>query len=207
VTSFLEYCFLHWGAHAKRDLSDSARSLAVALFREYDNHVSLKLVMMEHVGLEFRHFRNDYWDSPFSGLNCASFFGISDLVSALIKMECYDINRGFSGHTPLTWASRNGHAEVVKILLDRKEVHPDKPSELGCAPLSWAAACGHEGVVKILLREEEVNPNKPDNDGRTPLLLAAEDGHAGVVKILLGQKEVDPYKSDHTGRTPVAYAV
>ena len=40
VTYFLEYCSLHWGTHAKRELSDSARSLALALFREYENHIA-----------------------------------------------------------------------------------------------------------------------------------------------------------------------
>ena len=53
--------------------------------------------------------------SPFSGLHCASFFGIVEVVATLIEMECYDINEGdFLGYTPLAWASRNGHEEVVK---------------------------------------------------------------------------------------------
>ena len=43
-------------------------------------------------------------------------------------MECYDISKeDFSGSGPLVWAARNGHEEVVKILLGREEVSPDKP--------------------------------------------------------------------------------
>jgi len=30
---FLEYCSVYWGVHAKRELSDSARSLALQLFQ------------------------------------------------------------------------------------------------------------------------------------------------------------------------------
>ena len=124
VTNFLEYCSLHWGAHAKRDLSDSARLLALELFRECDGHISLKLLMMENVGGDFGTFDRYF---PFSGLDWASFFGIGDLVAVLIKMECYDINKGgFCGNTPLKWAAENGHEEVVKILLAREEIHPDK---------------------------------------------------------------------------------
>jgi len=33
-TPFLEYCSVYWGVHAKRDLSDSARSLALELLKE-----------------------------------------------------------------------------------------------------------------------------------------------------------------------------
>ena len=204
VTDFLEYCSLNWGAQAKRDLSDSARPLALVLLRECDNHISLKLLMMEYVSADFKAFDSDF---AFSGLDCASFFGIGDLVAALIKMECYDINKGgLWGNTPLKWAAWNGHEEVVKILLNYEAVDPDKPDELGFTPLSSAAVNGHEGVVNVLLRQEKVNPNKPDNSGRTPLSYAAETRHEGVVKILLGREVVNPHVADHGGRTPVAYA-
>ena len=53
---------------------------------------------------------------------------------------------------------------MVKILLEREEVNPDKPDNDGWTPLSYAAARGHEGLVKMLLRREEVNSDKPDND-------------------------------------------
>ena len=36
---FLEYCSVHWGVHAKRELSDCAKSLSLELLREYDRHI------------------------------------------------------------------------------------------------------------------------------------------------------------------------
>ena len=88
----------------------------------------------------------------FSGLHCASFFGIVEVVATLMGMECYDINEGdFLGYTPLAWSSRNGHEEVVKLLLEQEEVNPDKPDNFGRTPLSYAAEGGCEGVVKLLL--------------------------------------------------------
>ena len=48
--------------------------------------------------------------SPFSGLHCASLFGIVEVVAGLIAMEYYDINEGdFSGSGPFTWVAWNGH--------------------------------------------------------------------------------------------------
>ena len=52
--------------------------------------------------------------SPFSGLHCASFLGIAELVAALIDMECDGADEiSFSGHTPLAWAAHNVHTEVM----------------------------------------------------------------------------------------------
>jgi len=58
---------------------------------------------------------------------------------------------------------------VVKMLLERGEVHPDRPQNSGGTALQCAAFKGHEEVAKMLLERDGVNPNKPGSDGRTPL--------------------------------------
>ena len=201
---FLEYCSVYWGAHAKRELTDSARSLALEVLKGDYGQLSTKLLLAQ-----VKHCYSWRYNtlSPFSGLHCASFFGIVEVVAGLIKMECYDINEGdFSGCGPLTWAARNGHEEVVKILFGREEVNPDTPDNDDRTPLLFAAWNGHGGVMKILLGRGEVNPDKPNIDGQTPLLGAAEYGHEEVVKILLIRGEVSPDKPDNDGRTPLLRA-
>jgi len=201
---FLEYCSVYWGVHAKGDLSDYARSLALELLKGPYGQISTKLLLSQVENFPLWHF---YTLSPFSGLHCASFFGIVEVVVGLIDMGCYDIDEeDFLGGGPLAWAARNGHEGVVKILLEREEVNPDKPNNNGRTPLSYAALSGHEGVVKILLEREEVNPDKPDRWGQTPLSDAARDGHEGVVRILLGREEVNPDRPDNRGRTPLSFA-
>ncbi|RPA98207.1 hypothetical protein L873DRAFT_1061721 [Choiromyces venosus 120613-1] len=126
---FLQYCSVYWGVHAKRELADSARSFGLEVLKGHYGQISTKLLLAQA--------KNFYpWDydilSPFSGLHCASFFGIAEVVVGLIKMECYDINEeDFLGGGPLAWAARNGHEKVVKILLGREEVNPDKPNNRG----------------------------------------------------------------------------
>ena len=203
-TPFLEYCSVYWGVHGKRELSDCARSLVLELLKGNYGEISTRSLIRQ---LDPDYAKNWSTYSPFSGLHCASFFGIVELVTTLIEMECYGIDeRDFSGGTPLGWAAHNGHSEVVAILLGREEVNPDGPDSRGQTPLSHAAWDGHEGVVKMLLAREEVNPDKPDNYGRTPLFHAARDGHEGVVKILLGWEEVNPDKPNNFGRTPLSIA-
>ena len=196
-TPFLEYCSVYWGVHAKKELSDYARSLALELLKGDYCPILTKLLLTQVKDLYLGKFSTC---SRFSGLHCASFFGIIEVVATLIETGYYDLNgRDSLGYTPLAWAAHNGHEEVVKILLGREEVNPEKPDYCGRTPLSYAAQNGDEGVAKILLGREEVNPDKPDNYGWTPLLRAARAGHEGVVGILLGREEVSPDKPDDDG--------
>ena len=199
---FLKYRTMCRGVHAKRNLSDCARLLALKLLQEYDDHIwTVHLLEKESPGFGFAT------RVPFNGLHCASLFGIVDVVTTFIEMRCYDPNeRDFGGRTPLLWATKKGHEEVVKLLLAQEEVDPNRPKNRGQTPLSFAVWRGCEEVVKILLGREEVNPDKPDDDGMMPLLCAASEGHEGIVRILLARREVNPDKPNDHGDTPLSSA-
>ena len=198
---FLEYSSLYWGVHAKRDLSDRAKLLALKLFDDHNNHMPAKTLLQAQKPWQTGDFDKI---RQFSGLHYASFFGIIEIIVGLVEMEGCDINEtDCGGNTPLVWAARNGHEGVVKILLSWDDVNPNKPDNNGESPLSGAAQTGHEGVVKILLRRDDVDLDRPDNDSRTPLWWAAYNGHEGVVKMLLGRDDVSPDKPDKHGRTPL----
>jgi len=202
---FLKYSSLCWGVHAKRDLSDCATQLALNLFNDYNNHISTE-ILLDTAMPRFSYIRT-YGPSLFSGLHCASFFGIVEIVAFLVDMGGCDINQtDCTGSTPLAWAAKNGHDGVVKILLRRGDVNPDNPDPYGRTPLLWAAGSSCEGVAEILLGRGDVNPNNPDQDGRTPLAWAALNGYEGVVKILLRRDDINPNNPDKDGRTPLLWA-
>jgi len=204
-TPFLEYSSLYWGTHAKRDFSDRAKLLALKLFDNYNNHISAKILLVERTRYDYSVNLKKL--SLFSGLHCASMFGIDEIVAGLIDVEGCDINQGdCDGNTPLVWAAWSGHEGVVKILLGRDDVNPDNSGRNRHTPLSSAAENGHEGVVKILLRRDDVNPEKPGFLEQTPLCWAAQNGHEGVVKILLERDDVNPENPNEKGRTPLWYA-
>ena len=55
----------------------------------------------------------------------------------------------------VSWAAKNGHDAVVKLLLETGNVDVDsKDSEYGRTPLSWAAWNGRKAVVKLLERTQ-----------------------------------------------------
>ena len=202
-TPFLEYSSLYWGVHASKDLSDCATLLALKLFDDYNSHISTKILLKTQKmwGVDVDKI------SGFSGLHCASFFGIVEIVTSLVEMEGCDINQmDFTGSTPLHWAAQNGNERVVETLLGRDGTNPDKPDNDGRTPLWKAVYNGHEGVVKMLLGRGDVNPDKPDNGGWTPLLCVAYNGRERMMKILLERDDVNPDKPGNNSRTPLLWA-
>ena len=152
-TPFLEYSSLYWGMHAKRNLSDGVRLLALKLFSDYNNHISTKVFLKA----QKLYSRTVAFDKPslFGGLHCASAFGIVEIVTSLIGVDGYDVNKkDCGGSTPLMWAARNGHEEVVKVLLRRDNVDSNEPDMYGQTPVFNAAQNGYSGVVKVQPRKE-----------------------------------------------------
>jgi len=232
-TPFLEYSSLYWGTHMKMELSIDSKTLALELLLDqFDSHVSAKPLWSPiSWGLTLGHTPDC---KPFSALHCVSYLGIAEVADILIKMNRWDVNgTDDAGMTPLIWAARYGHEEVVRLLLREKHIQPDQhDTGSGRTALSWAAGNGDEGLVRLLLGSQFVNPGSlghrwgkawraagqlfgrryinPDSScrsGRTPLSWAAENGREGVVKLLLGRGDVNPNRLDRYGRTPLLWAV
>ena len=54
------------------------------------------------------------------------------------------------GKTPLCYAARSGHNEVVKLLVE-KGADANRVDKMGHTPLFWAAGNGHADTVRSLL--------------------------------------------------------
>ena len=225
-TPFLKYSSLYWGAHARRQSSEHVVSLALKLFSQIESHISTKLLLLDLISRANRYYRDIPANGPlngFTGLHCASVFGIVEIATLFMDQQNPGPNkRDFLGITPLIWAAICGQEEVAKLLLERQNVKPDKPDRwFRRTPLAWAARNGHEETVRVLLgqatsktpqvmkivrRKSYVNPNSPDKYGQTPITLAAEEGREEVIKMLLGRKDVKPDTVDEYGRTPLLWA-
>jgi len=232
-TPFLKYSSLYWGVHARRETSKEVVSLALQLFSQIESHISTKLLLVDLISRTDRHSGDIPINGPlagFTGLHCASVFGITEVVASLMNQPNCDLSvRDFLGITPLIWTAICGQERVAKLLLERPTINPDKPDGyFRQTALSWAARKGHEGIVRLLLGwatakpdgtdgwwgktprvlnkvrgRRYVNPNWQDKYSQTPILLAAEEGHGGVVQLLLGRKDIKSDKPDSDGRTPL----
>ena len=233
---FLKYCSLYWGVHARREPSRSVASLALKFFGQIESHIATRLLLVDLILRTGRYSRDIPIDSPligFTGLHCASVFGITEIAAALMDLPNSDPDKkDFLGITPLIWAAICGQEGVAKLLLERQSVNPDKPDGyFRRTALSWAAGKGHVGVLRLLLGrvfsrpdgtggrrgmipqvvnmvrgKKRINPNRPDKYGQTPILLAAAEGHEEAVRLLLERRDVRADPADGYGRTPLLYA-
>ncbi|KAK2739083.1 hypothetical protein FQN55_009616 [Onygenales sp. PD_40] len=97
---------------------------------------------------------------------------------------------------PLLDAITNAREEVVKLLLENDCFDPNKRGPFGRTPLAVATSYGHWGVVKLLLDKIKAGTESEIKSGSIALYLAAEQGHEDTVKLLLDADVFDPNSND-----------
>ena len=102
----------------------------------------------------------------------------------LIEEAGADVNHeDHRGFTALQWASRQGHAGVVELIINENP-DIDHRNQQGTTSLMFASGMGHLKVVRILL-DAGADANETNNDGDTSLLWAAGAGCIDIVKLLI----------------------
>jgi ankyrin repeat protein len=123
---------------------------------------------------------------------------IIDQVSAVYPMACNDY-----GMMPLHEACFHGHAEVVKMLLNRG-VDASITGKDGWISIHAAAFNGHAEVIQTLL-EAGGDPNTMDKRRWTPLMYASYGGHHEAIRVLL-RNRAHSHICDTSARSPVHIA-
>jgi ankyrin repeat protein len=83
--------------------------------------------------------------------------------------------------TPLIGAARNGHLEIIKLLIPHSD--PSFQDRDGATALMHAAHGGHVECVRLLSNRSDAAI--PDKGGYSPLMRAAHEGHAACVIQLI----------------------
>jgi ankyrin repeat protein len=105
-----------------------------------------------------------------------------------------------SQETPLFWAIREGHLDVVDLLL-RKGADIHIQNEDGETPIMMAAILGSKEMIHRLIQYGS-QPRQGDDSVSTCLHDAIRAGNDQVVKVLV-EGGVDVNKKDFTGDTPL----
>ena len=118
--------------------------------------------------------------------------------------------RNNDGLTAFTWACRNGHMNVVNLLLEHpscKRIDLNARDNSRQTAFMWACTNGHKDVVKVFL--DRIRPGRrveyfdaKNKFGRTPFMYACANGCVDVVKLLLNHqscKQIDFNTKDNSG--------
>ncbi|KAK3424193.1 hypothetical protein EUGRSUZ_F00986 [Eucalyptus grandis] len=108
-------------------------------------------------------------------------------------------------NTALHEAIRNGHSDVVRLLIKADSHLVLYENSAGESPLYLAARGGMEEIVNWILTSRPLSAHG-GSDGQTALHATVSTGHSDIVKTLLRAKPELIKEADHHGRTPLFYA-
>ncbi len=211
---FIAYASQHWGDHVREaglDLHTDIRDLALRIVNE-----PLRLAAYMQAAWATDAPDYDGWDvcEGVTSLHVFAWFGLSSMIPNLIQKGLdVDVREPTYRQTPLMYACRRGHVQVVRQLLDFG-AWVNKVSARGRTAMFEAVAQNNEDVVKLLLAKHELltRPKldlkavNPRDSGQTAFMLAARSGHLGIVEILLEHSDIDVNQQDANGSTALSLA-
>ena len=99
----------------------------------------------------------------------------------------------------------NGHADVVKQLLD-KGIDVNKSAKYGVTPLHLAAERGHADIVTQLLARKEIELNPLTQNGMSPRVSLPSLGMQ-MVSVLLDKQGIEVNQANNDAQSPLLSAV
>jgi ankyrin repeat protein len=106
----------------------------------------------------------------------------------------------------LVWAVKQGDAEILRLMLEKKQADPNAEDEDGASALWHAADKRNKEMAEMLLKIDGVEVNKKITQGRTPFFIAVQTSPA-IARKLFGTGSVDLESRDEYGRTAILRAL
>ncbi|KAL1598572.1 hypothetical protein SLS59_006859 [Nothophoma quercina] len=137
-------------------------------------------------------------------LALASRRGLTSVVEMLLTHHAPVTSRNNVGECPLLIATRNGHEEIVQMLLRKAPSSVEIASEEGCTALEVAFDNDRLNIAGLLLRDGSFSSS--DQLLEEGFLSFARNGRADIVATILQRQLLEPEVSDGEGRTPLSLA-
>ena len=183
-----EYAAEHWVDHARfEDVSGMVEDGMKRLFDPRKFHFGVWVWIYDLEDPYWRREKRGEKPSHAKGtpLHYAALCGLDTIVKFLVIKHSQDVHaRGFNDKsTALHLASRKGHIEVARFLLDNG-ADANARDKHKSTPLHLATKGGHVGVVRVLL-DRGADATAKDELGATPPYLAHLLGQVEVTNVYL----------------------
>ena len=204
---FITYAAQFWGDHLRLTRSGMTEELGLEVLSVIGDPTRVTMVLQilwyaylaAGVVLDVRR--------GLEALHICAWFGLRS-VAALIEDPEVDVLEPTMGQTPLLYACRAGHADMVAYLL-KLGANPNVISKKGTTPLLEAVNSQSVESVQLLLAQSNINVNSaPDKKaGETALMHAAHIGNIDIIEMLLNHPGIDVNLQNKNGSSALSYAV
>ena len=183
-----QYAAWHWFEHARFEgVSQDAVEGMKQLFDRTKPHLSIWLWIHDPTIHFWKRRERAERPSPpgRNPLHYAAFCGLHDIAKILAIEHPQDVNSQSisSRASPLYLASRGGHVDVARMLVDCG-ADVSAQTDRGWTALHWASRCGHVDLARMLV-ERGADVSAQNKVGETALHLALENGHGDVARLLV----------------------
>lgn len=202
---FLAYASQYWGVHVHdADFDPEIQAAAVELIQK-PRRVAAYIRAAWYIDQG-----SASWDvrKEVDGLHVCAWFGLSSVIPALDPAELdIDVQESTYGQTPLMYACRAGHLEMVQELLNLG-ASVNIVSARGRTALFEAILHNREDVVDILLMRRDlcINAVNKKEYNRTALITAVRLGHVNIAASLLEHDDININQPDSSGITALYLA-
>ncbi|KAI9034798.1 uncharacterized protein KD926_005463, partial [Aspergillus affinis] len=174
------YAACNWGHHA-RDASACPQTVIKLLEKKAQMEASIQVLMVSGIRLGGYSQR---FQRQMTSLHLSAYFGVEKAAAVLLKTVKPNLEDS-SRSTPLSYAAKNGHEAVVKLLLEHGASTCLRDSN-GRTSLLWATL--HDNIPAIaLLVEHSASIVSMDVYGDTPLRWARINNSEPAAMLLLAK--------------------
>ncbi len=119
--------------------------------------------------------------------------GLVDDVAKLLAAGV-DVNTpDKDGYTPLAYAGKNCHTDVVRLLLAAKDIDVNKTGD-SWTPLITASMRGHAAIVRLLLAAQGIDIYAENSWGNTAFDMACKEHHDDIAQLIANAVSVDEHE-------------
>ena len=200
--------FLEKNEQEQKDtIQEYCSKLHDVLSASFDEKQNMSAIKISNIEEEIKNYITNYSHKNNQDLLFVSAKkGHLEAVNQILRKKLVqDLNQANQhGDTALICAIKEGHEEIVSLLLERG-ANPNQADKNGDKPLVWALPKGNKGIFESLLKRG-ANPNEAYKNGNAVLTWALLMGHKGIVELLL-DNGANPNQADKNGTTALIWAV
>ena len=191
-------------AQLELNLCDKSQSTALYLACLRGNIDAADLILQQHTA-ENPLILDDYNLQSAFAIACKR--GLMALVRRFLSVPDFSPDTADKeGYTPLFQAVRQGHTEIVSLLVEREDIQFNYKDNNNQTALMVACFHNHIDIVRLLLKKTPAEINHKDKSGQTAFHILCKKNHCELVNDFLKLDGVEWNAIDNDEQTPLLAA-